>query len=74
MIPMSALPFSDLTSVAQFMSTVLMQYVHVLARVAIANNALFMELMALAGQTLNMPPTQVWEDVLNQWWSRVRMI
>ncbi|TCD64327.1 hypothetical protein EIP91_004237 [Steccherinum ochraceum] len=54
----------------KFMSTVLMQYVHVLARVAVANNALFLELMSLAGQTLNMPPTQAWEDVLNQWWSR----
>ncbi|KAH8106154.1 ARM repeat-containing protein [Cristinia sonorae] len=54
----------------KMMATLLSGYVLVLARIAIADNRLFVQLMSLTGPVLNMPESQVWEDTLNQWWAR----
>lgn len=46
--------------------------VYVLARVAVANKQLFLTLMQATAQAHNVPETQIWEGVLDQWWTRVR--
>ncbi|KAF7790859.1 hypothetical protein EIP86_001817 [Pleurotus ostreatoroseus] len=51
-------------------TSVLTEYVLVIARLAAADNRMFLQLMAAAPQIAQMPETQLWEGVLTQWWNR----
>ncbi|EPT02714.1 hypothetical protein FOMPIDRAFT_1159700 [Fomitopsis schrenkii] len=51
-------------------TSVLTEDVYVLARVAVANKQLFLTLMQATAQAHNVPETQIWEGVLDQWWTR----
>ena len=55
----------------QIQTSVLTEYVLVIARLAAADNRMFLQLMAAAPQIAQMPETQLWEGVLTQWWNRV---
>ncbi|KZT71615.1 ARM repeat-containing protein [Daedalea quercina L-15889] len=51
-------------------TSILTEEVYVLARVAIANKQLFLQLMQATSQANNVPEPQIWEGVLDQWWTR----
>ena len=51
----------------------LTEYVYVLARIAIADRQLFLQLVSATATALNMSEEKVWEPILNQWWTRVRI-
>ncbi|THH33687.1 hypothetical protein EUX98_g583 [Antrodiella citrinella] len=51
-------------------SVVLTHFVHVLSRIAIADNRLFVHLMSLVPTVVNMTERQAWDEVLLQWWTR----
>lgn len=51
---------------------VLTEYVYVLARVAVADRQLFIQLVSATAAAQNVKETLVWEAILNQWWNRVR--
>lgn len=51
---------------------VLTEYVYVLARVAVADRQLFVQLVSATAAAQNVKETLVWEAILNQWWNRVR--
>lgn len=53
---------------------ILTEYVYVVARTALMDKRMFLQLMSATGPTINMTEAQVWEAVLNQWWTRVRRI
>ncbi|KAM5532278.1 hypothetical protein V8D89_014036 [Ganoderma adspersum] len=57
----------------KFPSVVLTEYVYLLARIAIADRQLFLQLVSATAATLNRPEEQIWEPILNQWWTRVRL-
>ncbi|KAL1944202.1 hypothetical protein VTO73DRAFT_3387 [Trametes versicolor] len=49
---------------------VLTEYVYVLARVAVADRQLFVQLVSATAAAQNVKETLVWEAILNQWWNR----
>lgn len=53
---------------------ILTEYVYVVARIALMDKRMFLQLMSATGPTINMTEAQVWEAVLNQWWTRVGYI
>lgn len=57
----------------QFPALVLTEYVYFLARIAIADRQLFLQLVSATAAALNLPEAQIWEPILNQWWTRVRL-
>lgn len=57
---------------AQLPTMVLTEYVYVLARVAVADRQLFVQLVSATAAAQNVKETLVWEAILNQWWNRVR--
>ena len=61
-----------LTSLMQANTSILTEDVYVLARVAVANKQLFLTLMQATSQAHGVPEPQIWEGVLDQWWTRVR--
>lgn len=52
-------------------TSVLTEYILVLARIAVTDKQMFMTLMSAAPQVTQLSESQVWEAVLNQWWTRV---
>ncbi|OCH87913.1 ARM repeat-containing protein [Obba rivulosa] len=44
--------------------------VYVLARVAVADNGVFLNLMSATAVLQNIPESQIWEGILDQWWTR----
>ena len=61
-----------LTRTTQARTSILTEDIYVLARVAVANKQLFLTLMQATSQAHGVPETQIWEGVLDQWWTRVR--
>ena len=57
----------------QLQALMLTEYVYFLARIAIADRQLFLQLVSATAAALNLPEAQVWEPILNQWWTRVRL-
>ncbi|TFY59275.1 hypothetical protein EVJ58_g5888 [Rhodofomes roseus] len=51
-------------------TSILTEEIYVLARVAVANKQLFLQLMQATAQANNVPENQIWEGVLDQWWTR----
>ncbi|KAI0832484.1 ARM repeat-containing protein [Trametes gibbosa] len=51
-------------------ATVLTEYVYVLARVAIADRQLFLQLVSATAAAQNVKEEFIWEPILNQWWNR----
>ncbi|KAL7282456.1 hypothetical protein ACG7TL_003927 [Trametes sanguinea] len=49
---------------------VLTEYIYVLARVALADRQLFLQLVSATAAAQNMKEELVWEPILNQWWNR----
>ncbi|EMD40680.1 hypothetical protein CERSUDRAFT_111258 [Gelatoporia subvermispora B] len=49
---------------------ILTEDVYVLARIAIANNAIFLNLISATAASKNTAESQIWEGVLDQWWTR----
>ncbi|KZT12770.1 ARM repeat-containing protein [Laetiporus sulphureus 93-53] len=49
---------------------VLTSYIYVMARIAFADKQLFLNLMSGAAPILETKETELWEGVLNQWWTR----
>ena len=56
----------------QLQTSILTEYVYVLARIAVADRQLFLNLVSATAAALNQPEPQIWEPILNQWWTRVR--
>ena len=56
----------------QLPTIALTEYVYVLARIAVADRQLFLQLVSATATALNMSEEKVWEPILNQWWTRVR--
>ena len=52
----------------------LTEYVYVLARIAVADRQLFLQLVSATAATQNVSEALVWEPILNQWWQRVRLL
>ncbi|KAI0722911.1 ARM repeat-containing protein [Earliella scabrosa] len=49
---------------------VLTDYIYVLARIAIADRQLFLQLVSATSSTQNVREDLLWEAILNQWWTR----
>ncbi|KAI0352893.1 ARM repeat-containing protein [Trametes cingulata] len=49
---------------------VLTEYVYVLARIAIADRQIFLQLVSATAAAQSMKEELVWEPILNQWWNR----
>lgn len=49
----------------------LTEFVYFLARLAIADKQIFLQLVSATAAAMNLMETQVWEPILNQWWTRV---
>ncbi|TBU32713.1 ARM repeat-containing protein [Dichomitus squalens] len=49
---------------------ILTEYVYLLARIAVADRQLFLNLVSATAEALNQPVSQIWEPILNQWWTR----
>ena len=60
-------------TIHQFPSLVLTEYVYLLARIAVADRQLFLQLVSATAAALNRPEEDIWEPILNQWWTRVRL-
>ncbi len=56
----------------QLSTIALTEFVYVLARIAIADRQLFLQLVSATAAAQNMSEEKVWEPILNQWWTRVR--
>ena len=57
---------------SQLPTLVLTDYIYVLARIAIADRQLFLQLVSATSSTQNVREDLLWEAILNQWWTRVR--
>ena len=57
----------------QLQTSILTEYVYVLARIAVADRQLFLQLVSATAQAQNVNESVVWEPILNQWWQRVRV-
>ncbi|CAL1700530.1 unnamed protein product [Somion occarium] len=51
-------------------AVVLTEFVYFLARLAIADKQIFLQLVSATAAAMNLMETQVWEPILNQWWTR----
>ncbi|KAH9938596.1 ARM repeat-containing protein [Fomitopsis serialis] len=51
-------------------TSILTEEIYVLARVAVANKQLFLQLMQATAQAHNVSEAHIWEGVLDQWWTR----
>ncbi|KAI0375701.1 ARM repeat-containing protein [Pilatotrama ljubarskyi] len=49
---------------------VLTEYVYVLARIAVADRQLFLQLVSATATAQNVKEELIWEPILNQWWNR----
>ncbi|CDO76254.1 hypothetical protein BN946_scf184470.g12 [Trametes cinnabarina] len=49
---------------------VLTEYVYVLARIALADRQLFLQLVSATAAAKNAKEDLIWEAILNQWWNR----
>ena len=58
--------------VMQLETPILTEYVYVLARIALADKQLFLMLVNATAAARNVKESQVWEPILDQWWTRVR--
>lgn len=56
----------------QLPTLTLTDYVYVLARIAVADRQLFLQLVSAMAATQNVNESLIWEAILNQWWTRVR--
>ncbi|KAI0719492.1 ARM repeat-containing protein [Cerioporus squamosus] len=54
----------------QLSTIALTEYVYVLARIAVADRQLFLQLVSATAVAQNMSEEKVWEPILNQWWTR----
>ncbi|RDX55688.1 ARM repeat-containing protein [Lentinus brumalis] len=54
----------------QLSTIALTEFVYVLARIAIADRQLFLQLVSATAAAQNMSEEKVWEPILNQWWTR----
>ncbi|TDL29402.1 ARM repeat-containing protein [Rickenella mellea] len=63
---------SIITAIKDDKDTVLLltEYVILAARMALSDAAIFLQLMSAASGALNVPETELWEGLLNQWWNR----
>lgn len=50
---------------------VLTEHIYVFARIALSDPLVFNQLVAGVAPALKMPETQVFEGILDQWWSKV---
>ncbi|KAI1796323.1 ARM repeat-containing protein [Ganoderma leucocontextum] len=57
----------------KFTALVLTEHIYLLARIAIADRQLFLQLVSATAAALNLTEAQIWEPILNQWWTRVRL-
>ncbi|KAH9846976.1 ARM repeat-containing protein [Lenzites betulinus] len=51
-------------------TTVLAEYVYVIARIAVADRQLFLQLVSAMAAAQNVKEELIWEPILNQWWNR----
>ncbi|KAI0660923.1 ARM repeat-containing protein [Cubamyces menziesii] len=49
---------------------VLTEYVYVLARIALADKQLFLQLVSATAAAQNVKEERIWEPIMNQWWNR----
>ncbi|KAI0750869.1 ARM repeat-containing protein [Daedaleopsis nitida] len=49
---------------------ILTDYIYVLARIAVADRQLFLQLVSATATALNVKESLIWEAILNQWWTR----
>lgn len=50
---------------------VLTHSIYVMARIAVPEPRIFLQLIAATSTKLNIQEKQLWEDLLDQWWRRV---
>lgn len=50
---------------------ILTEYIYVLSRIALTDRNAFLNLMSATASTQNIPEKEIWEGVLDQWWTRV---
>jgi hypothetical protein len=43
------------------------------SRIALADQQIFLQLMSATAASKSVPESQLWESLLDQWWTRVRM-
>ncbi|EIM88549.1 ARM repeat-containing protein [Stereum hirsutum FP-91666 SS1] len=51
-------------------TTILTHDIYVMSRIAVPEPQTFLQLMAATSAKMNVPETQLWEDLLDQWWRR----
>ncbi|KAH9943383.1 ARM repeat-containing protein [Epithele typhae] len=51
-------------------TTILTEYVFILARIAVADRQLFLQLVSAMAASESVTESVVWEPILNQWWQR----
>lgn len=56
---------------SQAQTNILTEFILTLSRIAVADKHMFLQLMAAAPQVAHIPEAQLWEAVLNHWWTRV---
>lgn len=61
----------DLSLSSQSDALILTHYITLMARIAIADQQMFLTLMAATATLRNTEETVLWEGLLDQWWRRV---
>ena len=58
--------------VQQTSVTILVEYIYIMSRIALADRQTFVNLVSAMAIAQNIPEKQIWEGILNQWCMRVR--
>ncbi|KAA1466319.1 ARM repeat-containing protein [Dentipellis sp. KUC8613] len=51
-------------------TTILTHHIYIMARMAVADKTIFLQLMSATSNSQGVPETQLWEGLLDQWWRR----
>lgn len=66
--------YLSLTSRHQLATEILTEFVYVLARIAIGDKQMFLQLVSATANALQAKESELWEAILDQWWTRVRTL
>lgn len=57
----------------QLSALILMNYVLLLARIAVVDVQVFVTLVAETAKSKGVPEGEIWEVIMSQWWNRVSL-
>jgi hypothetical protein len=57
----------------QLSAVILVEYILLLSRIALADVQVFVTLVALTAKSKGVPEGEIWEVIMSQWWNRVSL-